>query len=150
MLFQFVPLGINLKPRRTMNMRKSIITTLVISIVCLLVGGILIGVSLYQMTNPFTYSYDMGNGFFSYTMKYVSNVAVNSVYYEAMFRIGELLFLSAVILLSAALIAHVIADDSSSRSKSSRNCSRNQKVEPVVIPVMEETPAEDKQNPEEN
>ena len=81
---------------------------------------------------------------------WLSNVAVNSVYYEAMFRIGELLFLSAVILLSAALIAHVIADDSSSRSKSSRNCSRNQKVEPVVIPVMEETPAEDKQNPEEN
>ena len=117
-------------------MRKSIITTLVISIVCLLVGGALIGVSVYQMTNPFMYSYDFADGFFSYTMKYASNVATNSVYYQSMFQIGELLVLAAAILGGATLISHVI--DTKKVKPAKVTSSYQKKAEPIDIPVMED------------
>ena len=129
-------------------MRKSIITTLVVSIVCLLVGGSLIGVSVYQMTNPFMYSYDFSDAFFSYTMKYASNIATNSVYYQSMFQIGNLLVLCAAILGGATLIAHVIDRKKVKPMKVSASTSR--KAEPIDIPVMEDAKEEGKEAGEEN
>lgn len=127
-------------------MRKSIITTLVITIVCLLVGGSLIGVSVYQMTNPFMYSYDFADGFFSYTMKYASNVATNSVYYQSMFQIGCLLVLVSAILGAATLVAHVI----DSRKVSPVKVQRQPKAKPIDIPVMDEVKEAEKEPEEEN
>ena len=129
-------------------MRKSIITTLVISIVCLLVGGVRIGVSVYQMTNPFTYSYDFAEGFFSYSMKYASNIATNSVYYQCMFQIGEILLLSAAILGGATLIAYVINTRKGNGVKVARN--QAPKAEPIDIPVMEAETRTEEAKPEQN
>lgn len=126
-------------------MRKSIITTLVITIVCLLVGGSLIGVSVYQMTNPFMYSYDFADGFFSYTMKYASNVATNSVYYQSMFQIGNLLVLAAAILGGATLIAYVIDKKNVKPVKV-----QQPKAKPIDIPVMEEVKEAKEEAGEEN
>ena len=123
--------------RRTRIMRKSIITTLVVSIVCLLVGGVLVGVSVYQMTNPFMYSYDFADGFFSYTMKYASSMATNSVYYQSMFQIGKLLVLCAVILGGATLIAHII--DTKKIKPAKVSSSTRTKAEPIDIPVQPES-----------
>ena len=126
-------------------MRKSIITTLVITIVCLLVGGSLIGVSVYQMTNPFMYSYDFADGFFSYTMKYASNVATNSVYYQSMFQIGNLLVLAAAILGGATLIAYVIDRKNVKPVKL-----QQPKAKPIDIPVMEDVKEAKEEAGEEN
>lgn len=130
-------------------MKKSIVVGLVISIACLIVGAVMIVVCLNALDGSYSYSFGTGRGFY-YRMSYsYGDMLSYSAYYEKLFSLGELLFLSGVILITGTLISHNSHNNferlrkEKIRKENVRRMDRvsghSVKAEPVDIPVENES-----------